>query len=62
MTEQEIYEAFYLMERMGGGFAHKIASAWFWADQGNRARIEKAFADMIKKFHDIAQSQKGEQA
>jgi hypothetical protein len=40
------------MMQYGGGFASALATAWFRADSGNRARIEKAFADLFAKYQD----------
>lgn len=50
MTEQEKYEAFHLMKEMGGGFATRLADAWFYADSGNKEKIETAFADMLRRY------------
>lgn len=34
-----------------GGFASKLAEAWFVADSGNRKKIEDSWPDLIKRAH-----------
>lgn len=38
------------MQYVGGGFAFALSNAWYLADSDNRARIEKAFADLILRY------------
>jgi hypothetical protein len=45
-----LHNAMHEMDAIGGGFASALARAWFRADSNNKARIEAAFADLIKKF------------
>lgn len=59
MTETELYEAAYAMDRIGGGFASAVANAFFRADTCNRIRLLAAFGDLFEKFHRFNQ---GEQA
>jgi hypothetical protein len=58
MTEQDLYDAFHLMEALGGGFASRLAKAWFYADSGNRTRIEAAFPEMIGRYAAMAEQRK----
>lgn len=39
-----------------GGFAAKLADAWFVADSFNRRRIEEAFKLLIERSYSHAQS------
>lgn len=38
------------MQRMGGGFASKLAAAYFVADSDNRRRILTAFDDLFRSY------------
>lgn len=49
-TSQQMWDAMTLMQRMGGGFASRLADAWFHADMQNKRKIENEFADLIAKF------------
>lgn len=51
MTETELYEAAYAMDRIGGGFASAVANAFFRADTDNRKRLLAAFGDLFEKFY-----------
>jgi hypothetical protein len=53
MTEIELYEAAYVMDRQGGGFASAIANAFFRADGHNRKRLLAAFGDLFVEFAPI---------
>ena len=50
MTEIELYEAAYVMDRQGGGFASAIANAFFRADGHNRKKLLYAFGDLFVQF------------
>lgn len=55
--------AAHLMEREGGGFASRIAQAFYAADTTNRERLLTAFDDLFCKFYRqyrIEQLTKGE--
>jgi hypothetical protein len=56
MTDSQLYEAAYEMDRSGGGFASAIANAFFRADGDNQKRLLAAFGDLFEKFN------QGEQA
>lgn len=45
-------EVLQLMERMGGGFASALATAWLKADNENAARLYNAFSDLFKDYLD----------
>jgi hypothetical protein len=49
-TSKEVYDAFHLMHEMGGGFARRLADAWFYADSENKWRIETAFPELVDKY------------
>lgn len=51
MTPEQIHQAFHMMQRIGGGFAQKLAAAWFHADLGNQHRINEAFQDLIVDYY-----------
>jgi hypothetical protein len=46
-TRHRIFET---MDRFGGGFARKLAAAWFVADTGNKHRIETAFPHLMDAY------------
>lgn len=50
MAEKELYEAAYVMDRQGGGFASAIANAFFRADGHNRKKLLYAFGDLFVQF------------
>ena len=50
LTETQLLYAFRLMEKQGGGFASRLAGAWFVADSTNRSRIEEGWSDIIRKY------------
>lgn len=49
MTESELYDAAYNMERIGGGFAKAIARAFYAADSYNRRLILETFGHLFVK-------------
>ncbi len=49
MSESELYDAAYNMERIGGGFATAIARAFYVADSDNRRLILKTFGHLFVK-------------
>jgi hypothetical protein len=56
MTRDELLPIMVAMQKFGGGFASKLASAMFHADGNNLQRIVNAFPDLIdsyKKFADL---------
>ena len=58
MTEGELYEAAYEMDRIGGGFASAIADAFYRADATNRKRLLYAFGDLFVQFAPIPDGEK----
>jgi hypothetical protein len=38
------------MQRTGGGFASRLADAYFYADSTNKAIMLDAFSDLFEKF------------
>lgn len=48
--DEHYRRAFNEMEVSGGSFAHHLAKAWFVADSGNRATIEKGWPHLIKRY------------
>lgn len=50
MSDDDIHRAMTLMSTGEmGGFARRLAEAWFVADSGNRAKIENTWADLIER-------------
>lgn len=39
-----------------GGFAEKLALAWFAADSGNKARVEAAFPELLERAKTAAEA------
>jgi hypothetical protein len=39
-----------------GGFAAKLAEAWFAADSFNRSLIENAWSDLFRRAHEAVQA------
>lgn len=39
-----------LMERFGGGFASKLATAWLNADGENAAKLRASFSDLLNNY------------
>jgi len=39
------------MREYGGHFANALATAWFYADSVNRARLGEAFQDLLDKYN-----------
>lgn len=60
MTERQLYEAAYEMDRSGGGFASAVANAFFRADGYNRKRLLFAFGDLFVQFAPIHEHNEGE--
>jgi len=50
LSHQQIHRSFEAMQRHGGGFCSALATAWFKADGGNKARIEAAFPHLLDQF------------
>ena len=46
----ELHEAAHSMQRTGGGFASRLADAYFYADSTNKAIMLDAFSDLFEKF------------
>lgn len=57
MTEKELYEAAYAMEREGGGFASAIAIAFYRADKENRKLLLQSFMPLFERFYNISRRQ-----
>jgi hypothetical protein len=49
LTDREV-KAIKLMERIGGGFASKLATAWHHADAHNSERLKKAFPELLSDY------------
>jgi len=47
LTPTELHRTWVAIERNGGGFCQKLASAWFAGDERNRARLNETFAHLI---------------
>lgn len=54
------FDVVYCMAERGGGFAQKLAAAWFHADEVNRKKIEVAFDGLFSAYRDIARALDGE--
>jgi len=46
----ELHEAAHSMQRTGGGFASRLADAYFYADSTNKAIMLDAFSDLFERF------------
>ena len=46
----ELHEAAHSMQRTGGGFASRLADAYFYADSTNKAIMLDAFGHLFEKF------------
>lgn len=51
-TSEQLHAAAHEMKRTGGGFASRLADAYFYADLNNQERILTAFMDLFEKFID----------
>lgn len=51
MTDDDYMHAAWTMERMGGGFAARIAQAYYVADKDNKARLRAAFRELFERYH-----------
>ena len=49
-TQDQLHDAAHEMKRTGGGFASRIAEAYFYADLSNRRKLLDAFGDLFVKF------------
>lgn len=49
-THDQLHDAAHEMKRTGGGFASRIAEAYFYADLSNRRKLLDAFGDLFVKF------------
>lgn len=56
MSEDDYMHAAWAMERMGGGFAARIAQAYYVADKDNKARLRAAFGELFSKYHNQGES------
>ena len=50
MTEKQLFDAAYEMQKQGGHFARAIAEAYFFADSQNRATLVDAFKDLFARY------------
>lgn len=53
---QEQHDGLKLMEEIGGGFASRLAAAWFHADPSNSARLFSVFGDLLEEYVNMAKS------
>lgn len=51
LTRSELIKALHRMEKQGGSFASKLASAWFHADSSNSQKLMSSFYDLIYRYH-----------
>ena len=49
-THDQLHDAAHEMYRIGGGFASRIAEAYFLADLSNRRKLLDAFGDLFERF------------
>lgn len=47
------HSALLAMEKFGGSFASRLASAWFAADAENRRRLRSVFGHLIDCYADV---------
>lgn len=52
-TDDDYWQAAFEMKRHGGSFNQYIASAYFVADSGNRARLRAAFPDLFTRYYNL---------
>jgi hypothetical protein len=50
VTEDEQIYTCRAMENYGGGFASRIAAAYYVADLGNRAKLLSTFEDLFRRY------------
>lgn len=50
MTEKQLFDAAYEMQKQGGHFARAIAEAYFFADSQNRATLVGAFKNLFDRY------------
>ena len=50
LSPQELHRTWEIAQQYGGGFVSTLATAWFKADQANKARIEAAFPHLIEEY------------
>jgi hypothetical protein len=49
MNQEQRHAAAIHMQKVGGGFASRLAEAYLYADLGNQQRIYEAFEHLFKK-------------
>ena len=49
MTDHEL-KLLQAMEKHGGGFAKRLATAWLHADAENQAKLRAAFGSLLAKY------------
>lgn len=54
MNETLKYEMLIAMRKYGGGFVKALAEAWYFADEENSARLERAFPEYVEKYKELA--------
>lgn len=52
-TDSDFFAAAETMHRNGGHFASRLAGAYFYADQQNRARLHAAFPDLFTQYYNM---------
>jgi hypothetical protein len=50
LSPVQLHRTFAAMQKHGGGFCSRLASAWYAADGANKARIERAFEHLLTDF------------
>ena len=50
LSTTQLHRTWVAIERHGGGFAEKLARAWFHADDRNKARLDHAFEHLLTEF------------
>jgi len=50
LSPVQMHRTFTAMEKHGGGFCSRLASAWYAADPSNKRRIEVAFPHLLNDF------------
>lgn len=49
-TNTQLHNAAHAMHKTGGGFASRLAEAYFYADLHNRRKLLDAFGDLFERF------------
>jgi len=52
-TDSDFFAAAETMRAIGGGFASRLAGAYIYADQHNRARLHAAFPDLFTQYYNL---------